>query len=326
MSTTYYDILQIPTHADTATIQAAFSSRYNEAMGLVNHHNPEIANQAQQLMRALEQARDTLTNPVARQNYDVGLNLNGILGGLIDPTIQIETTNTTTVNQLKPMAPPPPKPQQNGNTAYSASNTVENIWACGKCGAINDPHTRHCRSCRNLLLDACPNCKQIELLTRTNNCGHCGLSLKEAQHIENNRQNLIEEIKVIWEKQNALQKEIDNIPDNLIAITALVTAGSFIGGFISFIYSQISENYTPFVICVLLFISSIVLNFSLDKGRNNTIKQKQDIINELHTDIEHLKKQIITIDGDFKDDKNFMRKTYSREILRNLFYLMDDQI
>jgi hypothetical protein len=319
---TYYDILQIPPQADTAAIQTAFTSRYSEVMSLVNHHDPGIANQAQQLMRALEQARDTLTNPATRQSYDAGLGLNRVLGGLVDPTIPVKTVNTAAVTQVRPMAPPPPKPQHNGNTtngasntANSASNTAENIWACSKCRNINDPHTRHCRSCRNLLLDVCPNCKQIELLTRTNNCGYCGLELKEGQQKEAYRQYLVKQIETIWAQQDKLREKITkiqdatNIPGAISSLALLISVAAFIYGI-----------KTGFFISAVVFFVFSVMGIIVECLRPIRVKIKLKQVNNLDADIEKIHYHLSTVvDKELIDNKNFMKKTYSQEVLQRLF-------
>ena len=53
----YYEILNVPTTASTAEIQTAYEQQYDQWRRLVTHQDPNVVNQANQALKALETIR-----------------------------------------------------------------------------------------------------------------------------------------------------------------------------------------------------------------------------------------------------------------------------
>ncbi len=83
--TNYYQTLNLSPSATTRQIEAAIDHQYNKWRRLVTHHDPNIAHQANQALRLLQDIRGTLTNPAKREVYDKAIGLRGTVGGLADP-------------------------------------------------------------------------------------------------------------------------------------------------------------------------------------------------------------------------------------------------
>lgn len=160
----YYELLNVPTSATTAEIQAAFEQQYNQWRRLVTHHDPKIVNQANQAIQSLEIIRTTLTDSVKRAGYDAGIGLSSI-SGLADPEAILRTSM-----QL-PHTRSDVAPRQESLQRVDA-------WICSQCSTANAVGTRFCKQCGNKIGDECPKCgKLIEAAAKF--CAICGANVSE---------------------------------------------------------------------------------------------------------------------------------------------------
>lgn len=177
--TSHYDLLGVSPSAPVQTIQAAFQQRYAEQLARVNHHDPQVAAQAQQMLRMLEEARTTLSDPARRQHYDTQLRSRGAAGGLADPQAMPHV----------PMAAPP-APSTVQAQAAPTSSPPRSLWACPKCGTENQPNARYCPRCSQQLVRQCPECHEETSLLSTGRCSSCGHSYDVAVQRVDLRQRL----------------------------------------------------------------------------------------------------------------------------------------
>jgi curved DNA-binding protein CbpA len=164
---TYYDILKVQPTATTSEIQDAYDVAYNHWRGLVTHHDPNVATQANQALQALEQIRSVLTNPSARAQYDVKLNIETI-GGLSDPSAR--------KNLFTPVITPVAKKDQ------SVQSSAVNLqaWICpnSKCNTPNRIGTKFCVKCGIQVGMICPQCGSL-VETVVEFCAECGINIKQ---------------------------------------------------------------------------------------------------------------------------------------------------
>jgi len=194
VNTTYYEILGVSTTATTAEIEAACEARYNHWRRLVTHHDPEVANKANQALRWLEKIRATLGDPARRAAYDVSIELPNEIGGLADPQAG-PTTRTAT--------PPRPKPRESGNASPRAATPRVDAWVCSECQTANAAGTRFCEKCGHQMGQDCPSCGH-RIKSRTSFCPECGIDI-EAVHRQRRQERLQELQTQIQEQQVALQ-------------------------------------------------------------------------------------------------------------------------
>lgn len=138
----YYETLKISQSATSVEIQTAYETAYNYWRNLVNHHDPQMAQKANQALMAIEQIRTTLSDPVKRANYDASLSI-GSIGGLADASAQPAAT---------PMMTPPMARSSAVSASMAKSNIVNSTsWSCAKCYSVNAVGTRFCKKCGNQL-------------------------------------------------------------------------------------------------------------------------------------------------------------------------------
>lgn len=101
---TYYEVLKVRPDASVSEIEVALDAQYNYWRRLVTHHEPEVASQANESLRAIEVIRTTLTDATRRSTYDEVIGLAGIVGGLTDPGIVAQDSTTTTLGSRPPIA------------------------------------------------------------------------------------------------------------------------------------------------------------------------------------------------------------------------------
>lgn len=161
----YYEVLKLESNASVDFIEAAIDERYNEFRRLVNHHDPNVVEQANRALRQLEDIRSTLTNPEKRALYDQSLSF----GGLADPTAILQGISSGTGFAT----PPPPKPAREDDPGLTA-------WKCSQCGKSNRVGSKTCSNCGNVLARECPNLCGSVVLLGEKYCSNCGKSVEEA--------------------------------------------------------------------------------------------------------------------------------------------------
>jgi len=165
----YYETLKISQSATSVEIQTAYETAYNYWRNLVNHHDPQMVQKANQTLMAIEQIRTTLSDPVKRANYDASLSI-GSIGGLADATAQPVATPMITPPTARSSAIPASMAQS--NIAHSDS------WSCAKCYSVNAVGTRFCKKCGNQLGKDCPKCNTL-LEASAQFCSVCGVSIRD---------------------------------------------------------------------------------------------------------------------------------------------------
>jgi len=190
----YYEILKVQSTATQSEVETALDAQYNQWRRLVTHHNPTVVEEANRSLRALEQIRNILANPVERAKYDAGLNI----GGLADP------------EQLLRSAAPSPVPPMtlSGNVPLINRQTLEqrvDAWVCPKCTTANTIGEQFCKKCGNALSQVCPSCNAITEKTQPY-CSKCGVNKKEALKDKNSAL-----IKQIQEQIRVSRQEIEEI-------------------------------------------------------------------------------------------------------------------
>lgn len=163
----HYDFLEVSPNASTAEIEAAVESKFNTWRRLVNHHVPEVVQQANQNLLQLEQIRTLLTNPLQRAQYDLAINHHsgGGVGGLEDPQLVGVAPGTA-------MAPPRPMPDPASPAVHAPVGRVD-AWVCPKCQKANPIGSMYCQDCGHVLGQTCPNCHTSYEVTAAF-CPSCG--------------------------------------------------------------------------------------------------------------------------------------------------------
>lgn len=166
----YYEILKLQPDATAVEIEVALEGQYNQYRRLVTHHDPEIANKANQALLLLEKIRTTLTDPTSRATYDTGLAVTTSTGGLADPQVGSQAVRPT---------PPSPRPPIKPITDPTLTSTQRvDAWTCPKCRAPSPVGTRFCKQCGHTLSQGCPKCgKLIEKIATF--CPACGVNVNK---------------------------------------------------------------------------------------------------------------------------------------------------
>ncbi len=164
---TYYEVLKITPAATSAEIQMAYDAQYNHWRRLVTHHDPEMANRANQALRWLEQIRMTLLDPEKHAAYDAQLGLSAGVGGLVDPQAVISM-----------VAPPPPAPPMVKPVPSPIAQSA-NVWICPKCQTQHTAGALFCKKCGCRLGIACPQCNTL-VSSDSRFCPTCGVNIPEA--------------------------------------------------------------------------------------------------------------------------------------------------
>ncbi len=173
---TYYDILQTSPQATAAEIEEAYEKQYNHWRRLVTHHDSNVANEANQALHLLEEARATLIDPQRRVTYDASLRP----GGLADPMAQPSSASPLTLlPTLAPSSPsaPPPKSIIVAPPPLKPEERVD-VWLCPKCKKTNAIGVQFCRECGHTIGISCPQCKCIIEAT-AKFCPSCGINVPQ---------------------------------------------------------------------------------------------------------------------------------------------------
>jgi hypothetical protein len=171
-----YQSIGVSETASLQEIEAAAIKKYNEARKLINHHVPEVANNASQELNKIERARTILLNPEKKAEYDTSVGIARSVGGLADPTQilgRFSSLGAPTVS-LGMHKQPPQQPQQQVVDQLIAINA----WPCGKCHTPNPKGTKFCKKCGNVVGMNCPNCGRL-IEAVADRCTECGVSLRQ---------------------------------------------------------------------------------------------------------------------------------------------------
>lgn len=168
-----YQSIEVSETASLQEIEAAAVKKYNEARNLINHHVPEVANNASQELNKIERARTILLNPEKKVEYDRSIGIGGSVGGLADPT-QILGKFSSLRAPAVSLGINKQQPQQQAVDQLVALNA----WICGKCHTPNPKETKFCKKCGNVVGMNCPNCGRL-IEASAERCTECGVSLKQ---------------------------------------------------------------------------------------------------------------------------------------------------
>lgn len=182
--TTYYDILSLAKAASKEEIEAAIDTQYDKWRRLVNHHDPDVVEEANRSLRVLEQIRAVLLNDQKRKEYDASLNV----GGLTDPDALLKSMETAAPT---PPAPPPGKP----HASSSNTGTPVDAWVCSNCHTPNPMKTRYCLQCGTQVGIDCPACDSL-IFAGAQFCPECGVNVAEEQQLKEQEERQERERKV----------------------------------------------------------------------------------------------------------------------------------
>ena len=177
-----YQLIGVTETASVQEIENAAVNKYNEARNLINHYDQNIANNANQTLHLVENARTILLNPQKKAEYDQSLGISASIGGLADPAqylgkfspvgaqpVSLGMGKSQTVQTLQP--------------GQTQNDTMEqlvalNAWVCDKCKTPNQKGTKFCKKCGNAVGINCPNCGKL-IEASAERCTECGVSLKQ---------------------------------------------------------------------------------------------------------------------------------------------------
>lgn len=165
----YYETLKVSQSATYEEVQVACETAYNYWRNLVNHHDPQTVQRANQALMALEQIRTTLLDSVKRANYDATLSL-GTIGGLADAS--------ASPTPAPMMGPPMNRPAVTTQPIARQNAVIGDSWSCPKCFTVNAVGTRFCKKCGNQLGKDCPQCHTL-LEFSAQFCSVCGVNVRD---------------------------------------------------------------------------------------------------------------------------------------------------
>ncbi len=241
----YYETLNISQSATSSEIQTAYEFAYNYWRNLVNHHDPQMVQKANQALMEIEQIRAILSDPVKRANYDASLSV-GNIGGLVDTSAH--SVSVSTAN--------PPAVRTSNIPAHISNPNIVNSdsWPCAKCSSVNAVGTRYCKKCGNQLGKNCPKCNTL-LEATAQFCSVCGVNILdfgrelEIKAAETERLRIIEERRIA-EQQSRLAIIIKS-SNNAMNLTKYGWLVSILGSCIPYV------NIIAGLVGLLLFVLAI---------------------------------------------------------------------
>lgn len=275
----YYEILQIAPTAGATEIETAYETQYNQWRRLVTHHDPDIVNQANQALQALEKIRTTLADPVRRAAYNEGIGIGGVMGGLADPAAMLRAIQP-------PAAPPPPLPSATAATQVAAPPAMpaSGLWACAKCGTDNPAQTKFCFKCGNQLVRKCPACGKEASLIATGRCGECGVDYDEAIHRNEVKAQIVQLEKELREKEQEHTEELAGSHDTSMAILGVIMA---IFGIIFVLMTMTTSGFGILFGLIVAGIGGMMLF-----NASNTRKQNKSQADMLHQNMTQIQSHI----------------------------------
>jgi predicted RNA-binding Zn-ribbon protein involved in translation (DUF1610 family) len=213
----YYEILQIQPDAPAPEVEAACEAKYNYWRRLVTHHDPEMANRANQALRWLEQIRTVLLDTEKRAAYDTRVGLSGNVGGLADPQAADSSLPTAPApsSQMSPIPPSTIVGTRVGDKVLISLAQVPPIppmgkqvpapvdrWICPQCQTEHIVGALYCKACGYQLSVRCPNCRKV-ILADAQFCPSCGVNVPQARE-----QKAFEEAEAERRQQEAKRRQI----------------------------------------------------------------------------------------------------------------------
>lgn len=168
----YYEVLELDQTASKEMIEIKLDEQYAKWRALVTHHDPNIATQASKAIQTIEEARETLTNPLKKHSYDQSLQAHlATMGGLVDPTLVVNQPVTQPgFGMAMPRRP---------IVVTAPAQNVERLdaWTCKKCQKANPKGTTFCSNCGGVVGVNCPSCGALGDYSEKF-CSECGKDKK----------------------------------------------------------------------------------------------------------------------------------------------------
>lgn len=160
----YYEALQVAQTAGMNEIEEAYRREYNKWSKLINHHDPDMQDNARKNLRLIENAKTTLLDAAKRSEHDRAL-----VSGLYDESAK---PNPAAATMPVITSPPPQKSSQ--------KDISTNGWECSRpnCQMVNPIGTMYCESCGERLAKGCPRCGH-RITIQAKFCGICGVNFEE---------------------------------------------------------------------------------------------------------------------------------------------------
>lgn len=182
----YYEVLELDQTASKEMIEIKLDEQYAKWRALVTHHDPNIATQASKAIQTIEEARETLTNPLKKHSYDQSLQAHlATMGGLVDPTLVVNQPVTQPgFGMAMPRRP---------IVVTAPAQNVERLdaWTCKKCQKANPKGTTFCSNCGGVVGVNCPSCGALGDYSEKF-CSECGKDKKA--EFEKNKQFQLQEL------------------------------------------------------------------------------------------------------------------------------------
>lgn len=216
----FYRILGTSPTASATELEAAIDALYQENLRKANAHNRDVADEANRMLRLLEEEiRPTLADPARRSTYDAGIGLGGAVGGLADLSALLEGIGTLATR------PAPASPEAAARAPSATAGT--SLWTCPAqgCRADNPPHTRYCFKCGAELVRECPECGGMTSLVATQMCGACGYS----HQVATQRRDLRVRMTPLEQECQRLQTAVDTPPEMTTKQILIMVAPSLPG-------------------------------------------------------------------------------------------------
>ena len=257
----HYDTLQVGATASDVEVRSAAEALYNHYLTLINHHDPQQASQAQQMLRVIEEARTVLLNPSQRQRYDTEIGVGGLVGGLSDPSAAPDSAQAVPVTfgisarqtpTQKPVVPTP-----------ATASTITSLWTCPKCQMVNEPRTKFCGGCGFQLIVACLRCKQETAIVATERCTSCGANQAEERRSLEARKAAAQRRQEIEDVFNA---RLDQIAEKRRAVS---TARKQVEEQVSLDLQTYKPPF-PLIPCMIGFVVGALLIFIRDSSSSSS--------------------------------------------------------
>jgi hypothetical protein len=202
----YYDFLNVSPSASQDEVNQAVDRQYDHWPRLVIHHDQAIVEQANQSLRFLEQIRNILATPAARNAYDVGLGIKETTFGITDPGAILFPSSPSSLRNEKSQQGP------------QVTQSTTNGWICDRCKALNRVGLKFCASCGEQLGINCLNCGELIRVSDIF-CAECGENLEESK-------TQVQERSIVKDWIDQTKKDLLQLK-HLPTIRAVIATGSF---------------------------------------------------------------------------------------------------
>ena len=269
----HYNTLQVGVTASDVEVRSAAEALYNHYLNLINHHDPQQASQAQQMLRVIEEARTVLLNPSQRQRYDTEIGVGGLVGGLSDPSAAPDSAQAVPVTfGMRARGASTPKPVTSAPPVDSAATS---IWACPKCQLLNEPRTKFCAKCGFRLIETCIRCEQETAIVTTGRCTNCGANqAEEQQRLEARQAAAQAAAQRRQEIEDVFNARLDQIAEKRRAVS---TARKQVEEQVS-LDLQTYKPPLPLIPCMIGFVVGALLSLLLDSSSPSSFGDGRIII------------------------------------------------